>query len=77
MILLMIETLYEKKYRGPIVIDFNAKPTYTQKVEFKDIKEKFYAVNHVFESQNKYGAIVRSEMILYFDDSSKVILHIP
>jgi len=70
---LLIEKCFSAKYRT-IKIDFDIKAPVEKEVKASDIKEKFYSVVHDYEQQNNSGAIIRSSMLLYIDDSDKIVM---
>lgn len=69
---LLIRECYVNKYHPPVV-DFDAKTTTVKVPPTADIKEKFYKVLHSYEEQNNAGAIVKNSILLWIDDSTKVI----
>jgi hypothetical protein len=69
----IIKNCYQAKYI-PVVVDFKDDSKKRAPLPMAvDIKEKFFKLLHSFEQQSSTGAIIKSQVLIYVDDSSKVV----
>ncbi len=69
----IINECYYNKY-APKEIDFNKKNTF-KIPPVSEITEKFYSIVHEFNSQNKFGAIIKQTAVIYLDSLNTIIAY--
>jgi len=68
----LIKNLYSSEYET-VVVDFDKPPSNRPRPIASAISEKYFSLTHDFEEQNNAGAIVKSTIIVFTDDSSKIV----
>jgi hypothetical protein len=67
----IIEQCYYNKY-APKEVSFDNPDTF-KAPKAKDIHEKFYKILNAFEAQNKFGALVKYQMLIFLDSSDNIL----